>query len=67
MNLTEEEFKRIRPNIQWSMKEIMGRMYNTPITIDDTKLFWIDFLRNIFAHYFHEQWAVSEIFNFDYT
>lgn len=66
MYLTLAEFKTIRP-LKWSMKEIHGKIYRTITNVTDTKLFWIDFMRNIFAPNFKRQNGICFISNFDYT
>ena len=65
MLLSVDEFARIRPELQWGLKEVAGRMYNTPQTQLDTQLFWLDFLRNVFAPRFAKQWGVVQLPNFD--
>jgi len=40
-------------------------MYNTPTTLVQTRLFWLDFIRNIFAPLFKSQSAVTSIAKFD--
>jgi hypothetical protein len=64
MRLTNEEFKRIRP-LEWCVKNIGGTMMNTPINQTFTQLFWIDFMRNVFAKKFKNQTGIQSIANFD--
>lgn len=67
MLLTKYEFDRIRP-LEWTVREFNGgSIYYTPATQTDTQLFWLDFLREIFAKKFASQSAVTSISNFDVT
>lgn len=64
MRLTKEEFKRIRP-IEWVVRDVGGQMYNVPINQTFTKLFWLDFMRNVFAPKFKQQNGITAIATFD--
>lgn len=66
MQLTLEEFIRIRP-LHWHTRVYGGKTYNTPVDEIQTQLFWIDFLRLVFAPKFKSQNGVQQINNFDYT
>ncbi|KAI5630630.1 pif-6 [Venturia canescens] len=64
MKLTIEEFKRIRP-LQWCLKEVDGKVYNTTINQTQTRLFWIDFMRLVFAPKYARQRGVTHIGDFE--
>ncbi|ACH96202.1 Ac68-like protein [Oryctes rhinoceros nudivirus] len=66
MKLTIEEFKRIRP-VQWSLRNFGKHVYNTTINQTETQLFWLDFMRLVFAPKFKTQYGVPKITNFDIT
>lgn len=66
MKLTSEEFKRIRP-LQWSLKSFGKHVYNTTINQTETQLFWLDFMRLIFAPKFKTQFGIPSMENFDIT
>lgn len=67
---------RIRP-LRWVIRahtEAVGvgaqrkvTLYNTPIDATDTRLFWIDFVRHIFAKRFSQQRAITKVNEFDLT
>lgn len=63
MKLTDKEFKLIRP-LEWSLHSFGGEVYNTT---DTPQLFWIDFMRFIFAPYYRKQRAIVRISKFDIT
>ena len=42
-------------------------MMNTPINQTFTQLFWLDFMRNVFAEKFKNQTGIQSIANFDIT
>lgn len=66
MKLTNEEFKRIR-QLQWGLNEIGGKMYNTPSDSSQTQLFWLDFMKLVFAPKFKKQFGITHIDHFDVT
>lgn len=66
MKLTLEEFNRIRP-LQWHLKNYANKVYNTTINQTDTQLFWLDFMRFVFAPKFKSQYGITEITAFDQT
>lgn len=66
MKLTLEEFKRIRP-IQWCLRNYGKHVYNTSINQTETKLFWLDFIRLVFAPKFKQQFGITELSDFDIT
>lgn len=66
MRLTPEEFNRIRP-VQWSLKNYGYKVFNTTINQTETKLFWLDFMRLVFAPKFKKQNGITEISIFDLT
>lgn len=66
MYLTAEEFAKIRP-IEWVAKDIGGRLVNTPTNQTFTQLFWMDFVRYVFAPKFKRQSGVTSIASFDPT
>lgn len=66
MRLTLEEFKRIRP-LRWSLRSFGDKVYNTTINQTDTQLFWLDFMRLVFAPKFKKQYGVTNIASFDQT
>lgn len=66
MKLTIEEFNRIRP-LQWHLKNYANRTYNTIVSQTETQLFWLDFMRLIFAPKFKNQYGITEISSFDQT
>lgn len=67
MILTEEQLNgQIRP-LQWKLKEYNGKLYRTTLSMNDTQLFWIDFIRNIFVPLFSSQKAITRLPAFDTT
>lgn len=66
MILKEEEFQKIRP-LEWTIREYGGELYNTLTNETDTRLFWYDFMRFVFAPKFSRQWGVTRIQSFDQT
>lgn len=66
MKLTLEEFRRIRP-VHWSLKSFGKNVYNTTVNQTETQLFWLDFMRLVFAPKFKDQEGVPNISTFDIT
>lgn len=66
MRLTRAEFNRIRP-LQWNLKQYGHKVYNTPMTQTETQLFWLDFIRLVFAPKFKRQYGITRIPTFDQT
>lgn len=66
MRLTLEEFSKIR-ELLWINKEFDGKFVYTLSDLTSTRLFWIDFVRHVFAPKFAGQDGVSKIENFDIT
>lgn len=66
MKLTIEEFNKIRP-LQWHLKNYANKVYNTTANQTDTQLFWLDFMRLVFAPKFKSQYGITEITAFDQT
>lgn len=66
MKLTLEEFKRIRP-VQWYLKNYGKYVYNTTINQTETQLFWLDFMRLVFAPKFKTQFGITSLADFDIT
>lgn len=66
MKLTKAEFNMIRP-LQWTLQNHGDKVYNTITNQDDIQLFWLDFLRLIFAPKFKQQVGVTYISEFDQT
>lgn len=66
MQLTLEEFNRIRP-LQWRLRVYAGKAYNTPVDETQTQLFWLDFIRLVFAPKFKQQNGITKILQFDQT
>lgn len=64
MRLSKAEFAKIRP-IEWVVRDFGGRMMNTPANQTFTRLFWLDFLRYVFAPKFKRQLGVTKIASFD--
>lgn len=60
MRLTSEEFARIR-ELQWVLREYGGVVYNTPVDRTSTNLFWLDFMRNVFAPKYAAQRGITRI------
>lgn len=65
MYLTEEEFKRIRGPFDYTIREINGVVYKTLTNIESIHLFWLDFLKYIFAPKYKRQDAIIDIPSFD--
>lgn len=66
MKLTLDEFNSIRP-LQWTLKNIGINTYYTLINQTETQLFWLDFIKNIFASKFQRQQGITNISTFDIT
>lgn len=66
MHLTWQEFAKIRP-LHWQLKYVGDMVYNTPASDVETELFWLDFIRLIFAPKYKQQYGVTSIQNFDQT
>lgn len=66
MRLTGQEFARIRP-LQWVLREYGGVAYNSLADQTSTRLFWLDFMRNVFAPKYAAQRGVTSINEFDTT
>lgn len=66
MRLSRQEFARIRP-LQWVLREYGGVAYNSPADQTSTRLFWLDFMRNVFAPKYASQRGVTSINEFDAT
>lgn len=66
MFLTRNEFDRIRP-LQWSLKNYGNEIYHTILDKTEIQLFWLDFMRLIFAPKYKNQNGVVNIENFDLT
>lgn len=66
MRLTPEEFSRIR-QLRWKTRYIGDKVYNTPSNDIETKLFWLDFMRLVFAPRYKTQYGITEIQKFDQT
>lgn len=66
MQLTREEFNRIR-QLQWKLQYQGNKVYNTTVTVTDAQLFWLDFMRLVFAPKFKKQNGVATINTFDQT
>ncbi|AYP97972.1 Ac68-like protein [Mauternbach virus] len=66
MKLTEHEFKLIRP-LQWALVNHGSKVYNTTANATQTHLFWLDFMRLIFAPKFKKQHGITRVDNFDVT
>jgi hypothetical protein len=64
MLLTEEEFSWIRP-LTWKSTVVGGRIYQTTADAIDTRLFWLDFLRLVFAPKYRRQGGITAITDFD--
>lgn len=68
MKLTVEEFHRIRP-LEWVIRSYgdNNKSYNSPVDMIETRLFWLDFIRNVFSPKFAAQRGITHIANFDLT
>lgn len=66
MKLTQSEFQSIRPLV-WTKQKFGTELYFTPTTIEDTKLFWHDFILNVFVKKFKSQNTITTMYNFDQT
>lgn len=64
MKLTIDEINMIRP-LRWTKREFGDSIYNTPINMTHTHLFWFDFFKYIFSKRFSQQFGITEITNFD--
>lgn len=60
MRMTSEEFARIRP-LQWVLRDYGGVAYNSPVDRTSTRLFWLDFIRCVFAPKYKAQRGVTSI------
>lgn len=65
MILSEKQLNKDIRLLQWRLKEYNGKLYRTTLTMSDTKLFWVDFLRNIFAPLFAQQRVITRLPEFD--
>jgi len=66
MKLSEHEFNLIRP-LQWTLVNHGAKVYNTTANPTQTRLFWFDFMRLIFAPKFKKQYGITRVDNFDST
>lgn len=66
MFLTRDEFNRIRP-LQWTIQNYGNTVYNTINGRTETQLFWLDFMRLVFAPKYTLQNGIITIDNFDQT
>lgn len=68
MRLTAEDLNKIRP-LQWVIRDVVGsgKPYYTVVGGTSTRLFWVDFLRNVFAPRFAKQLGVTRIGSFDFN
>ncbi|AUQ44018.1 putative Ac68-like protein [Esparto virus] len=66
MKLTLDEFNLIRP-LQWTLVNYGNKVYNTTVDQIETQLFWLDFIRLIFAPKYKLQVGITSISNFDQT
>ena len=66
MKLSKADFAKIRP-IEWIVKDVGGKLMNTPINQTFNQLFWLDFLRYVFAPRFKQQSGVNSVSSFDIT
>lgn len=66
MFLTRRDIEAIRP-LEWELREFNGSLYYTLTAESQTRLFWYDFVRNVFAPRFAKQLAFTRILNFDQT
>lgn len=66
MHLTKAEFAQIR-HLQWRLTTVGSVPYQTTASELDTRLFWLDFLRLVFAPLYASQSGVSQIGSFDIT
>lgn len=66
MFLTRDEFERIRP-LQWTLQNYGNKVYNTIGSRTETQLFWLDFMRLVFAPKYRKQYGIMTIQNFDKT
>lgn len=64
MHLSREEFEQIRP-LHWSLRTINNRAWYTLTSPVETELFWLDFVRLVFAPRFAKQDTVQEISEID--
>lgn len=63
MKLTKKEFEQIRP-LMWYKQQFGYEVYNTT---DTPQMFWFDFMKNVFAKYFKQQKAITQLSNIDVT
>lgn len=62
MRMTSEEFARIRP-LQWALRDYGGGVaYHSPVDRTSTRLFWLDFIRYVFAPKYKAQRGVTSIY-----
>lgn len=66
MILTKEEFKLLRP-FNWTYRTYNSKIYNTIIGETQTRLFWLDFYRLIFAPKYAKQSGITSINDVDLT
>lgn len=66
MFLTRRDIEAIRP-LEWELREFDGSLYYTLTSESQTRLFWYDFMRYVFAPRFAKQLAFPRILNFDQT
>jgi hypothetical protein len=64
MQLTKEEFEKIR-SFEWTHRSFNSKIYNTLINETQTRLFWLDFYRLIFAPKYAKQTAITSINDVD--
>lgn len=64
MRLTVSEFNKIRP-LHWKVQQIGNDVYYTVSNKTETQLFWMDFMRHVFAPKFKKQNGINTIYNFD--
>jgi len=64
MFLTRDDFSKIR-KIKWIKRELNDIIYNTPATLDETNLFWNDFIQYIFYKKYSQQNIIKRINNFN--
>lgn len=64
--MTAEEFKMIR-SLKWAPIDINGEMFATILDQTEVHLFWLDFMKYVFAPKFQKQQAITTINNFNLT
>lgn len=62
MQLTVEEFHRIRKDLKWWQQQFGDEWY---FVTNKPELFWISFIPKVFLHYFKKQQTVTRLTNFD--